>query len=68
MTKIWILVLVSLLDYLFSTVVDITGKKNFCLYKKFPVGELHLSAEFVAESEETNNIHVKNKCVTLSQK
>lgn len=58
MTKTWIFFILLILEFVVPTVLDITGKKNFCLYKKFPIGELHLSAEFVAESEEKNNIQV----------
>ena len=66
MTKTWIFLILLVLKFVVPTVIDITGKKHFCLYKKFPVGELHLSAEFVAETEDTNNIQVSKKCVNLT--
>ena len=42
-----------------ATVLDVSNRAYFCVYKDMEIGNLHLSVEFVSETEQKSAVQVK---------
>lgn len=55
------LTLLALVWYLEATMLDISGRPYFCVFKGLTPGILHISVEFVGEKQKSGKIQVFEK-------